>query len=363
MTLSIRLRIGLHASLIAVVSASTATAQIIPRGEPCPPVNDTMRVSVIPSPRGTVRVILTDRETRADLDTHAIIDLRTTGMRQTASTAGTLHFDSVPPGKHLLVARRIGYGSDSVWFILPADSGVFIRLPLVAQAIDRCMELKVIYDVAGTVRFSANGKGIDEASVELFVDTSSAAVRRARSDSAGRFQMTDVAPGDYWLRIRRFGYAGLTRRLRVPSPDSVIVMLPLYEEMRRREEDQKRQEFQAKLAQARSRPRRWTCERRPELTRQHALEWAHMSQAARNPDGDSDLKEWRIPQDFARFIAEFRPITNAAECARIARNLDASYGLIEDHVTVYRIGNVLVLPKLKAFADTSGKVHSVLVWQ
>jgi hypothetical protein len=121
--------------------------------------------------------------------------------------------------------------------------------------------------------------------------------------------------------------------------------------------EKQQREFRAALETARSRPRHWTCERRRSEVIRQAKEWLWLAEAAANNN------DWEVPTDSARFVRDFRPITSQSECNRIAAAVDSSYGLIQDHVAIFRVGKIHLLPELNAVADERGVVTSVFVWQ
>ena len=218
-------------------------------------------------------------------------------------------------------------------------------------------------NVRGIVQGGVHGV-LQEATVALHVDTTRPALRVARTGSDGRFELDGVPRGTYWLRTRRIGFGPTVQKLTVSGIIDTSLVIALESDPYRRMLERKREAaFDSALALARSRPRRWTCATGESLRREYAKRWAYLAEAAAERDRKGQRNDWGIPANAETFLAQFRPISDPSECARIARAIDAEQGLIEDHLIVYRIGNVLLFPEFDWVADTTGKIIAVFVTQ
>jgi hypothetical protein len=107
--------------------------------------------------------------------------------------------------------------------------------------------------------------------------------------------------------------------------------------------------FQKELAAARSRPRRWNCDVPLDTVR---------AQASAALDLRASMQPYLgIPPDSASFIRSFRGV-DPAECRRIAEAVDRSYGLVDDKVFAFRIGNAFWFPRLGdgTLTNEAGKI-------
>lgn len=78
------------------------------------------------------------------------------------------------------------------------------------------------YSVNGALRDSASGQPIRAAVVEL---RAAAARRSARTDDAGVFGLSNLAPGSYQISVRRIGYAPLRRDVRIIDRDLYLSLI------------------------------------------------------------------------------------------------------------------------------------------
>lgn len=76
--------------------------------------------------------------------------------------------------------------------------------------------------ILGRVTERGSGNAIEDASVVL-----PGLDRERMSDNNGRFELTDVAPGTYVLRVSRIGYDPVTDTLEVPATSQVSVEIQL----------------------------------------------------------------------------------------------------------------------------------------
>jgi hypothetical protein len=179
------------------------------------------------------------------------------------------------------------------------------------------------------------------------------------AEVSGSFEFTNLAPGAYTLRVRKLGFEQAHESFVLVVSDSLRRDIAVsIADLQKALAERQQREFQAALKKARSRPRRWTCESRPTEVLRQAKEWLWLAEAAPNNEN-----HWAVPTDSARFLRDFRAVTSQAECERIAAAVDSSYGLIRDHVSVFRVGRIHLLPELNAIADERGVVTSVFVSQ
>ena len=216
--------------------------------------------------------------------------------------------------------------------------------------------------VRGVIQDAFNERRLGEATVALHKDTLRAAVAVTRSDSTGRFELRRVPAGSYWLSTRRIGYGHAVVPLQVGDRDTSVVVGLSGDAYRRYLERKDEETFLEALAKARSRPRKWTCETSDSLTKEYAEDWAYLAEAMQSPDNRADRDTYALPSDSASFVADFRPIRDPRECARIAESIDAnSRGLIDDHLVIFRVGRIFVLPTFGWLADSTGKILAVFV--
>lgn len=197
----------------------------------------------------------------------------------------------------------------------------------------------------------------DEALVELL--RGSAVVRTARTHSDGRFDFDGVASGEYRLRVRRIGYDPYDNSIQLVGPvDSIRVVLV---DGRATRDSIAHADFERRLAAARARPRHWNCN--VPSADVHSRAVAAYYEFFSTPGMETLGREYGMPSERDAFLRNFRTVSDARECRRLAEALDRQQGLIDDQLYVFRVGRVYFLPGPDGgmIVDLSGKIIAVFM--
>jgi len=118
------------------------------------------------------------------------------------------------------------------------------------------------------------------------------------------------------------------------------------------------------LAAARARPRHWDCHASNDEVRGAANTAAALFLGDKGPSLEALRREHGIPAARDEFLRDFRAVTGADECRRLAEALDKQIGLVDDRIVVYRIGKVYLLPQYGdggMLVSLDGRIISVFV--
>ena len=197
----------------------------------------------------------------------------------------------------------------------------------------------------------------DEALVELL--RGSAVVRTTRTHSDGRFDFDRVASGEYHLHVRRIGYDQYDNPITLVGPvDSVHVVLV---DGRARRDSIASADFERRLAGARARPRHWNCNVPSADVHSRAL--AAYQEFLGTSRTEKFGRDFGMPSARDAFLHDFRAVTDARECRRLAEAVDRQQGLIDDQLYVFRVGRVYFFPGPEGgmIVDRSGKIITFFV--
>jgi hypothetical protein len=199
---------------------------------------------------------------------------------------------------------------------------------------------------------------VEGAIVELLHTQSMARGMMTRAD--GRFAFDSIPIGEYELRVRRIGLVGQQRALSITgAADTVRVELQSAADV----DSLQQAALQRKLADARSRPRRWTCRVSDDDIRTTAAASADrfLGDAYR---GSSFFSEMGLPATRAAFLRDFRGVRDTTECRRLLEAIDRQFGLVDDQLRVFRIGRVYFFPDFGdggMFVGLDGKILGILI--
>jgi hypothetical protein len=166
-----------------------------------------------------------------------------------------------------------------------------------------------------------------------------------------------VPAGAHLMDVRRIGYKRIRQVVQTSAGTDTVTIRMIVAYDPRAIDSAAHADYRRKLALARARPRHWTCERDSATVHEYALRWAWLSSTAAR-DVMLGLKpRWGIPTTGPAFVEQFRPITDPGECARIVARLDDQYGMIDDHLAIFRVGDVYLLAERSgAIVDLTGKI-------
>ena len=117
------------------------------------------------------------------------------------------------------------------------------------------------------------------------------------------------------------------------------------------------------ISDARVGPRRWDCRVSDKDVQVAAFAAFHEFVG-----GDSSMSKlaraYGMPAKRDAFIRDFRMVDDSRECRRVAEAIDGQFGLVDEQLRVFRIGNVYFLP---GFGDggmvvgLNGKILAVFI--
>lgn len=214
--------------------------------------------------------------------------------------------------------------------------------------------------LTGTVTRSANLPVM--ASVELF--RAATVIRSTRANQDGHFEIDGLLPGEYRLVVRAIGFLADERTLTLSGlVDSVRVLL---RDNKTVLDSIRRVEYDRKLAVARARPRRWDCTASDDEVRRAAVAAAALFVDHDNTSMRGLRREHGIPAARENFMRDFRAVTDAGECRRLAEALDRQIGLVDDRIRAFRVGSVYLLPEWGdggMLVALDGRIISIFVVQ
>lgn len=208
-----------------------------------------------------------------------------------------------------------------------------------------------------------SGNPVGDARVELSRDSS--VIRRATTNLDGLFSFDSLAIGAYRLRVLRVGYVIADSQLALLGPiDSVRVQLQDPRRIQAAKDSLNRIAWAKRLAAARARARHWDCTTSAADLRSIALEAFSRFPGDPTQGMHDAAREYGMPMDSATFLRDFRPVASRAECRRLAESIDRQWGLVDDHLKIFRIGKVYYLPDFGdggTIVALSGKIIAVYI--
>jgi hypothetical protein len=172
-----------------------------------------------PGGRGTIVGIVTDAQSRPVPD----VEVRIGSLDRTTRTGrgGSFRFDSVPNGRHVLRARRVGYEAQARTVRMRDDGGVvgFVLaaipqgLPTVVTSVSR--------GGLGGIITDEKLQSLPGVEVRMF-----GTYARTVTDSAGEFFM-DVRPGSYMVRLTMPGRVSRLMSVTIPTDSGRRIAIAL----------------------------------------------------------------------------------------------------------------------------------------
>jgi hypothetical protein len=168
-------------------------------------------------------------------------------------------------------------------------------------------------------------------------------LRAARAAADRRFEFDSVPHGAYQLRVRKLGLAAHEQPLRVSAPvEQVRVELRHASAIA---DSIRRAEYERRRALARARRRNWGCGASERSRRADAATAFVFFVGDRGDALSEQAREYGMATERRAFVRDFRPVSDARECRRLAEAIDRQYGLVNDRFRAYRVGRVYFLPE------------------
>ncbi len=167
-----------------------------------------------PSPdAGTQPGRVTGQARLEGASSHEGITLTLEGASSSATTDadGRFTLENVPPGAHMVVARRAGYADARQPVQVPAGEAASVTLTLQRQR----------GGIQGTVQVEGL---LDASGVSVTLQETGASTT---SNSLGHFSFTDLSPGAYTVVLRKAGYVQTQETVEVRGSGAILVTIIL----------------------------------------------------------------------------------------------------------------------------------------
>ena len=174
-----------------------------------------VRWAVAQAPNVRGRVISTDGKPVAGAD----VELQGTTLSTRSGADGGFEFTGAPAGGTTLTFRRIGYLPTIAIVTIPDTSEFEVTLVASSPELDTVKVIAHLNVLAGVVVDSVY-RGLPGVTVDLV-----GASQHTATDAAGRFTLTAVRSGTVVLRLRKLGFAPVTRSVRLDAWRGLLVRM------------------------------------------------------------------------------------------------------------------------------------------